>query len=208
MAPSLSQLYRRARYGRPIIVVSGLPRSGTSLMMQMLEAGGLEILTDRIRTADESNPQGYYEVERVKELDKGGDPSWLKESKGKAIKIIAFLLRHLPDTLNYRVIFMQRDLHEIVVSQNKMLVQRGEKADTDDDQVLDAFKQHLLRTRALLTSRECFERLEVSYNEILEAPAAQAKRVSDFLGGALDVESMAAAVNPQLYRNRAQRAAD
>ena len=177
-------------------------------MMQMLEAGGLEILTDRIRTADESNPQGYYELERVKELDKGGDTSWLEDARGKAVKIIAFLLRYLPDNQNYRVIFMQRELHEIIISQNKMLAQRGETSETDDDQVLDAFKQHLLRTRALMTSRACFESLDVSYNEILEAPAAQAKRVSDFLGGAPDVESMAAVVNPQLYRNRSQRAAD
>jgi len=189
-------------------VVSGLPRSGTSLMMQMLEAGGLEILTDRFRTADESNPQGYYEVERVKELDKGGDPSWLKESQGKAIKIIAFFLTHLPDTLNYSVIFMQRDMTEIVASQNKMLSQRGQPSEAEDDQVLDAFKQHLLRTRAVLTSRDCFESLDVNYNEILEDPFSQAKNVSDFLGGALNVESMAAAVNPQLYRNRAQLNAD
>ena len=191
-----------------MIVVSGLPRSGTSLMMQMLEAGGLEILTDRIRTADESNPQGYYELEKVKELDKGGDTSWLEGSRGKAVKIIAFLLRHLPDTLNYRVIFMQRDLHEIIASQNKMLAQRGETSDTDDDRVMDAFKQHLLRTRSMVTSRDCFQSLDVSYNVVLEEPAAQAKRVSDFLGGTLDVESMAAVVNPELYRNRAQRAAD
>jgi len=177
-------------------------------MMQMLEAGGLEILTDRIRTADESNPQGYYELEKVKELDKGGDTSWLEDARGKAVKIIAFLLRYLPDNHNYRVIFMQRELHEIIISQNKMLVQRGETSDADDDQVLDAFKQHLLRTRALMANRPCFERLDVSYNEILEDPAAQATRVSDFLGGALDVESMAAVVDPQLYRNRAQRAAD
>jgi len=171
-------------------------------MMQMLEAGGLEILTDRVRAADESNPQGYYELERVKELDKGGDPSWLADARGKAVKIIAFLLRYLPQNLNYRVIFVQRNLHEIIDSQNKMLAQRGETSETDDDRMLELFRQHLSRTMALITGRACFERLEISYNEILDDPAAQANRVSDFLGGALDVESMAAVVDPALYRSR------
>jgi hypothetical protein len=177
-------------------------------MMQMLEAGGLEILTDRVRAADESNPQGYYELERVKELDKGGDPSWLEDARGKAVKIITFLLRYLPENLNYRVIFMHRELPEIIDSQNKMLVQRGETSDTDDDRMLEVFRQHLSKTSALTTSRACFEGIEISYNEILEDPAAQAKRVSDFLGGALDIERMAAVVNPHLYRSRARRAAD
>ena len=171
-------------------------------MMQMLQAGGIEILTDRIRAADESNPHGYYELERVKELDKGGDPSWLADARGKAVKIIAFLLRHLPENLNYRVIFVQRNLHEIIDSQNKMLAQRGETSETDDDRMLELFRQHLSRTMTLITSRACFERLEISYNEILDDPGAQANRVSNFLGGALDVERMAAVVDPALYRNR------
>ena len=133
MQSPLQRLYRRARFGKPIVVVSGLPRSGTSMMMQMLEAGGLEILTDRIRSADESNPQGYYELERVKDLDKGGDPSWLEDARGKTVKIIAFLLRYLPENLNYRIIFMQRDLEEIVASQANMLLQREAASETDDD---------------------------------------------------------------------------
>ena len=152
--------------------------------------------------------RGFFPKEWLKELDKGGDPSWLKESKGKAVKIIAFFLTHLPDTLNYSVIFMQRDMTEIVASQNKMLAQRGQPSEAEDNQVLDAFKQHLLRTRAVLTSRDCFENLDVNYNEILADPAAQAKRVSDFLGGALNVENMVVSVNPRLYRTRAQRAED
>ncbi len=204
MTSSLHRFYRRARYGQPIVVVSGLPRSGTSLMMQMLEAGGLEILTDQIRSADESNPQGYYEFEHVKELEKGADPSWLKEAQGKAVKIIAFLLRYLPENLNYQVIFMQRDLHEVVASQNKMLAQRGEESQTNDERMLQLFEQHLLTTRSLIASRACFHVIEVSYNDVLSNPAEQATRVSKFLGGVLDIQSMAAVVDLDLYRSRSQ----
>jgi hypothetical protein len=202
MPSPLLRLYRRARYGKPIVVVSGLPRSGTSMMMQMLEAGGLEILTDRIRSADESNPQGYYELERVKDLDKGGDPSWLEDARGKTVKIIAFLLRYLPENLNYRIIFMQRDLEEIVASQAKMLVQRQEASETDDDRIIELFKQHLSRTRNLIMSHACFDVLEVRYSDVIRNPVEQAECVSRFLGGVPDVQSMAAVVDPQLYRNR------
>ena len=114
MSPSLLRSLRRVRYGKPIVVVSGLPRSGTSMMMQMLEAGGLEILTDGRRTADESNPHGYYELERVKTLEKSEDTSWLTDARGKAVKIIAFLLRYLPENLNYKVIFVHRDMDEVL----------------------------------------------------------------------------------------------
>ena len=171
-------------------------------MMQMLEAGGLEIATDRIRAADDSNPQGYYELEKVKELDKGGDPSWLRGARGKALKIIAFLLRYLPQNLNYRLIFVQRDLHEVVASQNKMLAQRGEKSETDDERMLQLFEQHLLKSQSLIASRACFDVIEVSYNDVLNNPAEQAARVSSFLGGKLDVQYMAAVVDPRLYHNR------
>src|SRR5262245_14555372 len=103
---SFSQLVRRLRYGKPIVVVSGLPRSGTSMAMKMLEGGGIPILADGIRTADISNPKGYYEFERVKELDKGGEVAWLAEARGKAVKIISFLLTWLPATYDYRFILI------------------------------------------------------------------------------------------------------
>ena len=169
-----------------------------------MEAGGLEILTDRIRSADESNPQGYYELERVKDLDKGGDPSWLEDARGKTVKIIAFLLRYLPENLNYRIIFMQRDLEEIVASQAKMLLQREEASETDDDRMIELFKQHLLRTRNLIMSHACFDVLEVRYSDVIRNPAEQTERVSRFLGGVPDVQSMANVVDPQLYRNRSR----
>src|SRR3954449_579427 len=113
---SLKDVIRRLRNQKPIVVVSGLPRSGTSMAMKMLEAGGVPILSDGIRTADVSNPKGYYELERVKELDKGGDTAWPAEARGKAVKIISFLLTWLPETYDYQVIFMQRDLQEAIAS--------------------------------------------------------------------------------------------
>jgi hypothetical protein len=196
------RVLRRFRYGEPVVVVSGLPRSGTSMMMQMLEAGGMEIFSDSLRGADEGNPRGYYELERVKTLDGGEDPSWLREARGKAVKIIAFLMKHLPEDLNYRVIFMHRNLDEVLDSQAKLLALRGESSDTDDARMRELFQNHLSRTKRLLTSRPCFEVLDISYNEILANTRVEAGHINHFLGVQLDVEGMAAVVDPQLYRSR------
>src|SRR5437899_3819662 len=117
----MKSLYYRIRYGRPVVLVSGLPRSGTSMLMQMLEKGGMPIVTDKIRTADEDNPKGYHEFERIKEIDKTSDKSWLKNYRGQVIKTISFLLQDLPLDLNYDVLFMRRNLDEVLRSQNKML---------------------------------------------------------------------------------------
>src|SRR6185295_15833711 len=105
---AVQRLLRRFRYGKPIVVVSGLPRSGTSMAMKMLEAGGLPVVTDGRRSADEDNPRGYYEDERVKDLYREGDKTWVRESRGKAIKVISFLLKSLPPDNNYKVLFMHR----------------------------------------------------------------------------------------------------
>ena len=171
-------------------------------MMQMLEAGGVGIVSDGVREADEGNLQGYFEVERVKDLESDSDTSWLREARGKAIKIISFLLRHLPEDLNYRVILMHRDLDEVLDSQARLLALRGETSDTDDAQMREMFESHLSGTKRMLEACPCFEFVEVSYNEILSGPAGQAERVSRFLDGRLDVERMAAMVNPELYRSR------
>src|ERR1700682_4057584 len=121
MISSARRVYRRLRFGPPVVVISGLPRSGTSMVMKMLESGGLEVMTDGLRVADASNPNGYYEVERVKRLNSDDDRSWLAQSRGKAIKIISFLLTYLPDSNDYHVIFMHRSLDEVIKSQNAML---------------------------------------------------------------------------------------
>lgn len=196
-------LYRRLRYGRPITVVSGLPRSGTSMAMRMLEAGGVPIVTDRARAADEDNPHGYFEHDRVLELDKGGDAGWLADARGRAVKIISALLPHLPERFNYQVIFMHRDLGEVLASQNRMLERRGETGSAASDaEMAKLYEHHLRRIASLLRRRACFATLDLRYSDVVSNPAAQARRISDFLGGTLDAGRMAEAVSPELYRNR------
>jgi hypothetical protein len=147
VASPLTRLYRQLRYGKPLIIVSGLPRSGTSMAMKMLDAGGFSIVSDGIREADEDNPKGYFELERVKELDKGGDKSWLREYRGQVVKIISFLLPDLPDDLNYRIIFMRRNLAEVIKSQNKMLDRRGEPVDPgSDERMMQLYERHCARS--------------------------------------------------------------
>ena len=128
---------------QPVIIVSGLPRSGTSMMMAALKAGGIAIVTDQIRIADDDNPKGYYEFEPVKKLQEG-DYSWLPETRGKAIKVISALLTDLPDGYTYKLIFMRRAMPEILASQRKMLVNRGEDPDAINDEDMAAyFEAHL-----------------------------------------------------------------
>ena len=197
----MPNLYRRVRYGRPIVVVSGLPRSGTSMAMKMLEAGGLPIVTDGLRAADEDNPKGYYEDERVKDLHQLEDKTWLREARGKVVKIISFLLKSLPDDNNYQVVFMHRNLREIVASQNKMLVRRGETNATPDERALQLLEQEVRDARFFLR-RPHFEVLELTYGAMLESARPHAERMAEFLGRSLDVERMAQVVDVQLYRNR------
>lgn len=196
-----------------IVIVSGLPRSGTSMMMRMLEAGGIPPLTDSLRIADPDNPEGYYEFERVKQLDKG-DTAWLADTQGKAIKIISALLRHLPSTYSYKVIFVERHMAEVLASQRKMLARRAahaaqlsgaEKNDTtvDDAEMTKLFAQHLQETRQWLAQQANFAVLYVHYSDLLRDPATQAAQINQFLGGGLDVSKMADVVDPALYRNRA-----
>jgi hypothetical protein len=222
-----TRLLRRVRFGRPIIIVSGLPRSGTSMMMKMLDAGGLPLLTDGLRTPDESNPEGYFELEAVKDLDKvgkvgkagtdadsatgtGADISWLAAARGRGVKVLTPLLAHLPETYNYRVIFMQRPLSEVISSQNKMLARAGEATDVvPQADVAAQYEAHLRRVHTLLARRSCFETLFVPYGDVIAAPAAQAARIINFVGGALAADRtapgrMAAAVNERLYRNRSE----
>jgi sulfotransferase family protein len=189
----------------PIIIVSGLPRSGTSMMMKMLEAGGLAVMTDALRTADDDNPKGYYEYERVKQLDKG-DQAWLAEASGKVVKVISALLVHLPPTYQYRVIFMQRKLEEVLASQRKMLAHRGEQADATKDAELAAlFEKHLQATRTWLQTQPNLTVLEVDYNQMLANPTPYLQTINRFLDNTLNVERMAQAIDPTLYRNRSGR---
>jgi hypothetical protein len=182
-----------------IIIVSGLPRSGTSLMMQMLECGGVEIVTDSIRAADTDNPRGYFEFEKVKKIKQ--DASWLPAARGKAVKMISQLLYDLPATERYRVIFMERDLDETLLSQEKMLERLGRKG-ADRDKIRSSYGLHLERLAGWLGEQTFLAVIYVSYNDLLEQPEQQAERVGAFLGGAADIQRMAKAVDPSLYRNR------
>jgi hypothetical protein len=187
--------------GAAVTIVTGLPRSGTSMMMKMLEAGGLPVLTDRVRAADEDNPKGYYEYERVKQIEQ--DQAWLEDAQGRAVKMVSALLKHLPSGYQYKVIFMRRDIAEILVSQRKMLAHRGEPADrVDDDTMASLFEKHLRKVMASIDARADMDVLYVSYNDVLAGPARYAETVNRFLGGGLDVEAMAIVVDPDLYRNR------
>jgi hypothetical protein len=182
-----------------IIIVSGLPRSGTSLMMQMLDQGGVEVVTDNIRCADADNPRGYYELERVKKIKT--DASWLPATRGKAFKMVSQLLYELPPTERYRIIFMERDLDEVLVSQEKMLTRLSKPA-APRAAIERAFIEHLHRLREWLAKQLNIEVLYICYNELLRGPEEQARRVSTFLQGRSDAAKMAVTVDPSLYRNR------
>jgi hypothetical protein len=184
-----------------VTIVSGLPRSGTSLMMSMLEAGGMDVLTDHIRTPDEDNPKGYYEFERVRQIEH--DQAWLVDAKGRAVKMIAELLKYLPPGYTYKVIFMRRTMKEILASQKRMLVRRGEPAEkVSDEEMAAMFQRYLNRVEAWLANQPNIEVMYVSYNRLLDGPTVQLDNVSQFLGGALDVEQMIRVIEPSLYRQR------
>jgi hypothetical protein len=184
-----------------ITVVSGLPRSGTSLMMQMLSAGGLPALTDESRTADENNPRGYFEFAPVKRLRT--DHSWLAQARGRAVKIIHLLLRELPTDgrFNYRVILMLRPLDEILASQRAMLQRQG-KPGADEAMLRKIFQQQLREAETYIAAHTAFSFLPVAYHEVVQNPLAWAERVRSFLDRDLDLEAMARAVDPALYRQR------
>ena len=199
----LGDFLRKRKYGEPIVIVSGLPRSGTSMMMKMLEAGGLSVLTDSIRQADIDNPKGYYEYERVKNLEKETDKSYVREARGKVLKVISFLLKDLPEDNFYRVVFMRRHLDEVISSQNKMLDRRGEDAIEDRETMAEAYRNHLAAVKILVRKRPNLEMLEFRYDEAVKNPKEAARSVNAFLGGALDERDMAAVIDGELYRNRA-----
>jgi hypothetical protein len=202
MAPMLRDLGRRFKYGKPVVIVSGLPRSGTSMAMKMLEAGGMEMVVDNIRTPDEDNPKGYYEDERVKELAEMQDKAWLREARGKVIKVVSSLLNYLPPDNYYKVVFMRRNLHEVLASQTKMLDRRGEESHSEDEDLMAMYESHLEKVEFQLRFRPYFDALYLNYSDVVKDPAGQARRMAEFLGGGLDPAKMAGAVDGSLYRNR------
>lgn len=199
----MKSFYYRIRYGRPVVLVSGLPRSGTSMLMQMLEKGGMPIVTDKVRTPDEDNPKGYHEFERIKELDKTTDKSWLKNYRGQVIKTISYLLQDLPLNLNYQVLFLRRNIEEVLRSQNKMLERSGTTGTVvPDEKMRHNYELHLKKVYYRLDRTPNFQVLYLDYSAVVENPRREAMRIDAFLGRGLNVEAMASAVESGLYRNR------
>lgn len=184
-----------------ITIVSGLPRSGTSMMMRMLKAGGMDVVTDNIRQGDEDNPHGYYEYEKVKSIQ--DNASWLADMQGKAFKMVSMLLFHLPPDMDYRLIFMKRNLKEVIASQSRMLSREGK--DTD---LKNADEMEILYTKHLREAEEWVERqpnikvLYLNYLDVLEKTLETANLICDFLGSGLSINDMCSAVDKTLYRNR------
>lgn len=184
-----------------ITIVSGLPRSGTSMMMQAIEAGGIPALTDNIRKKDEDNPKGYYEFEPVKKTK--DDPSWVSGARGKVVKMVYALLYDLPEEYEYRVIFMRRNIDEVLASQKIMLQRSGRKgAKISDEKLVELFKTQLAKFDHWIAARKNFSILPVNYKDMITSPKEQCERINKFLGGVLDIDASTAVVNPSLYRNR------
>jgi hypothetical protein len=190
-----------------ITIVTGLPRSGTSMMMQMLVAGGLSPLTDGQREADASNPKGYFEYEKATQLR--SDSSWIDEAKGKVVKIVAQLLSELPTETNgkpthYRIVFMDRDLDEVLASQTTMLDLQGRKgADLERSRLAEVFKEQLQKVHRFIDDRN-ISCLVVRHAHAIQDPRSVAETVNSFFDNSLDVDAMAAVVDPALHRERAR----
>ena len=187
-------------------IVSGLPRSGTSMMMKMLEAGGVEPLIDYVRTADEDNPKGYYEFEKVKQIRE--DSSWLDDAVGRVVKMVSMLLLELPPGRRYRVVFMRREMKEILASQRVMEKRGGKRtsagaeAEAEDRTMAGLFRKHLIKVHRFLEAADNIDLLYVRYNDILAEPRPVAEAINRFFGGTLDADRMCAVVDPSLYRQR------
>jgi len=188
-----------------LTIVSGLPRSGTSMMMRMLEAGGMPVLVDQIRTADEDNPNGYYEYEAVKRTKQ--DASWLDGSGGRAVKMVYRLLYDLPAERSYRVLFMRRNLKEVLASQREMLRRKDPNVDDANDRQMESlFRRELQSFYDWVAKQRNISMMDVDYNSIQQDPAAELARVHHFLGGIVDLDAMVGIVDSNLYRNRCREA--
>lgn len=212
MAGLLRRLVGGGRSGvaRSVVVVSGLPRSGTSMIMGMLAAGGMEALTDGVRAPDDDNPRGYFELERVRQLQTGMDTAWIRDARGKCVKVISYFLKHLPPGERYRIVFVRRNLAEVLASQRRMLERRGEPVGdrAEEGRLAGAFAAHLSRVERELEARADCDVLHMDHRAAIESPRSVAEQVNAFLDELLDVDRMAEAVDPRLYRQRAGEESD
>jgi len=171
------------------------------MMMKMLVEGGLQVVTDEIRRADDDNPNGYFELETVKQLPEG-NISWLQDANGKVTKVISSLLEYLPSEYSYKVIFMEREIREVLDSQQKMLTNRNEAAKVDDAEMERQFQNHLAVVKAWLVRQTNMEVLYVNFNTLMADPEPFCHRIADFIGLPLDVKRMLSVPSEGLYRNR------
>jgi hypothetical protein len=171
------------------------------MMMKMLAEGGLPTVVDSLRQADEDNPNGYFEIESSKNL-KDGEKKWLYDARGKAVKVISYLLEFLPDDLSYNVIFMEREIGEVLASQRKMLQRRNETSTLTDAEMEAQFREHLRAVKYWATRKPNMRILFVKYNEMVGAPESLCGSIADFLEVPLDLKAMQSVPNKSLYRNR------
>jgi len=205
MKRAFLQLFEKRDNSEFISIVSGLPRSGTSLMMSMLAAGGLEVMTDHLRIADDDNPVGYFELEEVKKLIRG-EHSWLVRVNGKVVKVISTLLPYLPDGYHYRIIFMRRAIEEVLASQRKMLINRGENPDKiSDDQMAEMFQKDLQQSERWINSQAHTSRIDINYRQLIANPRPLVAEINRFLGDGLDEDKMLGVIDPSLYRHRSSK---
>jgi sulfotransferase family protein len=186
---------------QPITVVSGLPRSGTSMMMKMLAEGGMPVITDEIRRADSDNPNGYFEFETVRQMS-AGNVEWLAHANGKAVKVISALLEYLPANYSYKIIFLERDVHEILTSQRKMLMNRNEREMGEETGIEAQIQKHLSVMKPWLVRQPNIEVLYVNYNTLMTDPEPVCEQIIEFLDRPLNQTRMLAVPDKQLYRNR------
>ncbi len=197
----LKKIFTKQAEKQKIIIVSGLPRSGTSMMMKMLAEGGLPIVTDTLREADEDNPNGYFEIEQSKALKDGGK-QWLYSANGKVVKVISYLLEFLPSNITYDIIFMEREIQEILASQKKMLERRNETSAISDEEMEAQFRDHLKAIKYWAARQPNMRVLYVKYNEMVNSPENICPTIIDFLEQPLNAQAMQAVPNQSLYRNR------
>ncbi|OVE73481.1 hypothetical protein BVX94_03815 [bacterium B17] len=184
-----------------ITIVSGLPRCGTSMMMQILEAGGLPVMTDGLREADSDNPMGYYELEKVKQIKE--DSSWIPEAEGKVFKMISQLLYDLPADREYKIVFMLRKMEELLASQSVMLKNLGKNpGDSDDDVMKQYFERHVEKLKDWLKEQQNIQVLNCFYNDIMGDPETHVQRINEFFDGSLNAEAMLGVIKPDLHRQR------
>lgn len=183
------------------MVVSGLPRSGTSMMMRMLAEGGIPVITDELRRPDSDNPNGYFEYETVRQISQG-NVSWLADSGGKAVKVISALLEYLPANYSYKIIFLERDVQEILASQRKMLLNRKEEKMGDEAEIRAQIQKHLSAMKPWLVRQPNIDVLFVNYNTLVRNPEPLCEQITEFLDRPLNQTRMLAIPDQQLYRNR------